>query len=111
MAANGPGKIVDAILASEEFRTSLTRAVEASGSGHCDQQQQQTSQYHAIKEEICSIFRPSGRVTTPTGMQAQQKPCTPSRTQTTPTITQGSATARYPIFQVCRNYTSQIPKR
>ena len=55
MARNGPGKIVDAILASEEFRSSLTRAVEASGSGQGDQQQQQmprTFQYHVIEEEL-----------------------------------------------------------
>ena len=56
MAGNKPGKIVDAILESEEFRSSPTRALEASGSGQGDQQQMpRTSQNHAI-EELSSIF-------------------------------------------------------
>ena len=89
MAENEPGKIVDAILSSAEFRSSLTRAVEASGSG----QKPQTPLYKAVEEEVSAIFRPAGLTATNT------------RTQT------ALRASTYPIFHMRKNYTSQGPKR
>jgi hypothetical protein len=54
--AGGIGKIVDAILASEEFRSSLTKAVEASGTS---QQPHSSTQHNAIEAEVSTIFRTS----------------------------------------------------
>ena len=105
MAEGGPGNIIDAILSSEELRSSLARAVEASGSVR---QQSTSRRYDAIEDEVSAVFR--GGKTQPNVQAVQQVHQHGGSTQTMAAGTSGAAlgsqqrTATYPIFQMRRNY-------
>jgi hypothetical protein len=78
--AGGTGKIVDAILASEEFRSSLTKAVEASATL---QQPHSSTQHNAIEAEVSTIFRTSRQTARIMSLPEQQTPHGPHVSTTT----------------------------
>ena len=121
--AGRPAQIVDAILASNELRDSIEKAVEASSKNT------RTRPNNAsVEGEVRSLFRPEistqrqEQVVHQTAVRPSTLPQAQGQDQHQrhqPTSSSGillglpstSGVGTYPIFQMRRNYTSQILKK
>jgi chorismate synthase len=105
-----PVGVVDAILASEELRNGLFRAVSSS-----ERSVQQRRRNETVEEEVSAVFRGNSTGTPVSTVSSVSN--TP--VSNTPLLTSAnrfnfgetSRSQSYPIFQMRRNYSSQAPKR
>jgi hypothetical protein len=105
-----PVGVVDAILATEELRNGLFRAVSSS-----ERSVQQRRRNEKVEEEVSAVF--SGNSTDTPVSTVSSVSNTP--VSNTPLLTSAnrfnfgetSLSQSYPIFQMRRNYSSQAPKR